>query len=346
MDNAHETVRLIRESDGKGFPVLLLAGGSNVVIGDAGFPGTAVVLRSTGVSVRRSGDGQLEITVAAGQTWDDVVAQAVAEGWSGIECLSGIPGSTGATPIQNVGAYGQEVAETITSVRVLDRQTDEVTVMPPGECGFSYRHSVFKHHDRWVVLEVGFRLAASPLSGPIRYAELARTLGVAVGDRVPLAEVREAVLGLRRGKGMVLDDGDPDTYSVGSFFVNPVLDAAAHADLLRRCEARLGPDVAPPAWPGGDGGVKTSAAWLIERAGFAKGYQRDGARWRSRCHWIPTPPSPMWRPRWRRRCPAAGCCGCSTAKAVRSSSSSRGRRWTSRSPRSARTCSSCPASTA
>ncbi len=276
VDNAHETVRLIRESDGKGFPVLLLAGGSNVVIGDAGFPGTAVVLRSTGVSVRRSGDGQLEITVAAGQTWDDVVAQAVAEGWSGIECLSGIPGSTGATPIQNVGAYGQEVAETITSVRVLDRQTDEVTVMPPGECGFSYRHSVFKHHDRWVVLEVGFRLAASPLSGPIRYAELARTLGVAVGDRVPLAEVREAVLGLRRGKGMVLDDGDPDTYSVGSFFVNPVLDAAAHADLLRRCEARLGPDVAPPAWPGGDGGVKTSAAWLIERAGFAKGYQRDG----------------------------------------------------------------------
>ena len=255
--------------------MLLLAGGSNVVIGDAGFAGTVVVLRSHGVSARRS-DGYVEVTVAAGQTWDDVVARAVAEGWSGIECLSGIPGSTGATPIQNVGAYGQEVAEIITAVRVFDRQTGEVAVLPPQECGFAYRHSVFKHHDRWVVLEVGFRLATSPLSGPIRYAELARTLDVSVGDRAPLADVREAVLGLRRGKGMVLEEADPDTYSVGSFFVNPVLDGADYAELLRRCAERLGPEMTPPSWPGGAGRTKVSAAWLIERTGFAKGYQRDG----------------------------------------------------------------------
>ncbi|MGH3648761.1 MAG: UDP-N-acetylmuramate dehydrogenase, partial [Micromonosporaceae bacterium] len=275
VHDADETVQAIREVDHQGFPVLILAGGSNVVIADAGFPGTAIVLRSRGVAVARAAD-HVQLTVAAGQPWDDVVARAVAEGWSGIECLSGIPGSTGATPIQNVGAYGQEVAETITSVRVYDRHTGDVVSMTPAECGFGYRHSAFKHHDRWTVLEVTYRLAASPDSGPIRYAELARTLGVEVGATAPLPAVREAVLGLRRGKGMVLDAADPDTYSVGSFFVNPVLDGAAHGALLRRCAELLGPGIIPPAWLGGDGLAKTSAAWLIERAGFAKGYQRDG----------------------------------------------------------------------
>ncbi|MGH3735244.1 MAG: UDP-N-acetylmuramate dehydrogenase [Micromonosporaceae bacterium] len=267
--NADETVQAVRETERHEFPLLVLAGGSNVVIADAGFDGTAVLLRSTGVTVTRTED-HVQLTVAAGQPWDAVVTQAVAEGWSGIECLSGIPGSTGATPIQNVGAYGQEVSETITAVRVYDRQAGEVVALAPEQCGFGYRHSTFKHRDRWVVLDVTYRLAADPLSGPIRYAELARTLRVSPGDRAPLAEVREAVLGLRRGKGMVLDDADPDTYSVGSFFVNPVLDGAAHAELLRRGEA------APPGWPAPGGHTKVSAAWLIERAGFSKGYQRDG----------------------------------------------------------------------
>ncbi len=271
VDNADETVAAIQAAAREETPLLLLAGGSNLVIGDVGFGGTALVLRSTGVHVSRDAD-HVHLTVAAGQPWDDVVARAVAEGWSGIECLSGIPGSTGATPIQNVGAYGQEVAETITAVRVYDRHRHETITLPPSECDFGYRRSIFKGNDRWAVLDVAYRLATSELSGPIRYAELARTLGVDVGDRAPLADVRAAVLGLRRGKGMVLEEADPDTYSVGSFFVNPVLDPTAHAGLLRRC-AGLG---VPPAWPGDDGRVKTSAAWLIERAGFTKGYQRDG----------------------------------------------------------------------
>jgi UDP-N-acetylmuramate dehydrogenase len=201
-----------------------------------------------------------------------VVAAAVAEGLAGIECLSGIPGSAGATPIQNVGAYGQEVAETIVAVRVHDRRRDEIVTLTPDECGFAYRTSRFKHNDRFVVLSVCFSLAVSGRSAPIRYAELSRALGVAQGDRVPLADARTAVLALRAGKGMVLDPADPDTFSVGSFFTNPVLDGTGFAALRARADG-LGE---PPAWPGVDGSVKTSAAWLIERAGFAKGYGRDG----------------------------------------------------------------------
>jgi UDP-N-acetylmuramate dehydrogenase len=275
VDNADETVSVIRETDSRSFPLLVLAGGSNVVIADTGYPGTVVVLRSTGIDVTRQ-DDHVELTVAAGQHWDDLVARSVTEGWSGIECLSGIPGSAGATPIQNVGAYGQDVSETITAVRIYDRHTREVTVMPPADCRFGYRASVFRGHDRWVVLEVRYRLATDGLSAPIRYAELARTLGVPTGDQVPVAEAREAVLALRRGKGMVLDDTDPDTYSAGSFFMNPVLDQAGHRHLLECCAGRLGNDVTPPTWPAGDGRVKVSAAWLIERAGFPKGRHRDG----------------------------------------------------------------------
>jgi UDP-N-acetylmuramate dehydrogenase len=189
-----------------------------------------------------------------------------------LECLSGIPGSAGATPIQNVGAYGQEVAETITAVRAFDRVADEIVTMTPEQCQFAYRTSVFKHSDRWVVLSVDFRLARSAMSEPVRYAELARALGVSVGDRAPLSDVREAVLRLRAGKGMVLDPADPDTYSVGSFFTNPVLSAAAYEG-LREISRDLGD---PPAWPGTDGLVKVSAAWLIERAGFARGYAPGG----------------------------------------------------------------------
>jgi UDP-N-acetylmuramate dehydrogenase len=231
---------------------LILAGGSNVVIADDGVPG--LVARIVTRGVERDGP---RLTVAAGEEWDPLVALCVAEGLQGFECLSGIPGSVGATPIQNVGAYGQEVAETVESVRVYDRSTARVEDMSPAECGFVYRGSVFKYHDRRIVLSVTFRLNESPRSGPLRYAELARTLGVPIGGSAPLTEVRAAVLALRRGKGMVIDPADPDSVSAGSFFTNPILETV--------------PDGAP-AWPEPDGRIKTSAAWLIEQAGFHRGY--------------------------------------------------------------------------
>ena len=245
------------------------------MIADAGFPGTVVLVRSRGVDVvaraRRRGRRS---RVAAGEPWDDVVATTVDAGWSGVECLSGIPGSAGATPIQNVGAYGQEVAETISRRRGLrPGRRRGAPLCSPDECGFAYRTSMFKHSDRWVVLSVDFRLRRVPLSAPVRYAELARALGVAVGDRVPLADARAAVLELRAGKGMVLDPADPDTYSVGSFFTNPVLDADGVRAMRERADGSE-----PPAWPGTDGLVKVSAAWLIEQAGFGKGYARGTVR--------------------------------------------------------------------
>ena len=261
-----ELIDIIRQTGGDFF---LLAGGSNVVISDSGVDTTVVLIRSTGIELDPDGDDVL-LTVQAGQPWDDLVNLCVTEGLSGIECLSGIPGSAGATPIQNVGAYGQEVAETISSVRVLDRADDVVRELAPAECGFAYRTSRFRAQDRFVVLSVTFRLRRDPLSAPLRYGELARALDSDPGARVPLAEVRAAVLALRAGKGMVLDPADPDTNSVGSFFTNPVLSQADHAALVARAD-----EVArtqPPSWPAEDGGVKVSAAWLIERAGFAKGY--------------------------------------------------------------------------
>ncbi|WP_370879237.1 UDP-N-acetylmuramate dehydrogenase [Catenuloplanes indicus] len=265
-ENADELVDLTRTAGRTGDPLLLLAGGSNVVIGDDGFTGTAILVRSRGVEVISRRPDQLIVRVQAGHPWDGFVAETVAAGWAGVECLSGIPGSTGATPIQNVGAYGQDVAETISSVTVYDRSEGVVRDMPAADCGFGYRASIFKHNDRYVVLSVDFRLRPAAESGPVRYAELARTLGVSQGDRVPLTAARETVLSLRAGKGMVLDAEDRDTWSVGSFFTNPVLDAAAWAK-LREVSA-----TEPPGWPGEGGRVKVSAAWLIDRAGFGKGY--------------------------------------------------------------------------
>ena len=244
-----------------GEDLLLLAGGSNVVICDAGWPGTVVLVATRGV--QRDG---ARLVVQAGEPWDPLVARTVREALAGFECLSGIPGSTGATPIQNVGAYGQEVAESIVSVRVYDRERDLVAELSREECGFRYRGSRFKGSARWVVLAVTFELEPSELSQPIRYAELARALRVELGVRAPLAEVRDTVLGLRRRKGMVIDPDDPDSVSAGSFFTNPVVAPDAIADIARRAGA------APPAWPQPDGTVKTSAAWLIERAGFARGH--------------------------------------------------------------------------
>jgi UDP-N-acetylmuramate dehydrogenase len=256
----------VRRADGAGEPLLVLAGGSNVVVADDGFPGTVLRIATRGVARSEAPGGRVRLEVEAGEPWDPFVARCVAEGLAGVECLAGIPGSVGATPIQNVGAYGQEVAETIVSVRALERATGEVRDLAPEECGFAYRSSAFKREPgRWVVLAVTFALERRELSGPLAYAELARTLDVRPGEGAPLAEVREAVLGLRRGKGMVLDPADPDSVSAGSFFTNPILSEQAFSALEERAER-------PPRFPEPDGRIKTSAAWLIERAGFRRGY--------------------------------------------------------------------------
>ncbi|MDU0314981.1 UDP-N-acetylmuramate dehydrogenase [Phycicoccus sp. M110.8] len=273
-----EVVDTVREVDDADEPLLVLTGGSNVVVADEGFPGTVLRVATDGIEVE-SADlcGGVMVRVAAGVPWDDLVARAVAEGWAGIEALSGIPGGTGATPVQNVGAYGQEVAQTIASVRVWDRRDQVVRTVANADCAFTYRHSVFKAADRYVVLDVLFQLVPSELSRPVAYADLARQLGVEVGDRVPLADAREAVLAQRRRRGMVLDEADHDTWSCGSFFTNPVLSPQRFEELERRAAERLGPEgPTPPRFADAEGNVKTSAAWLIEHAGFGKGYRMPG----------------------------------------------------------------------
>ncbi|PBC61613.1 UDP-N-acetylenolpyruvoylglucosamine reductase [Streptomyces sp. Tue6028] len=270
-----EVVAAVREADDTGTPLLLIGGGSNLVIGDKGFDGTALRIATTGFAL----DGT-RLELAAGEVWTDVVARTVEAGLAGIECLAGIPGSAGATPIQNVGAYGQEVSSTITEVVAYDRTARETVTLTNAECAFSYRHSRFKADpDRYVVLRVRFRLEdAEGLSAPIRYAEMARVLGVEPGDRVPLTAARETVLGLRSGKGMVLDPEDHDTWSAGSFFTNPILSDEEFAAFHARVEDRLGAGTVPPAYPAGDGNTKTSAAWLIDKSGFTKGYGSGPAR--------------------------------------------------------------------
>ncbi|MEV6441903.1 UDP-N-acetylmuramate dehydrogenase [Amycolatopsis sp. NPDC051716] len=267
---SEDLVAAVGEADAAGEPVLLLGGGSNLVVGDAGFDGTLVEVANTGW--HRDGD---HIEVQAGQNWDAFVAALVEAGLGGLECLSGIPGSVGATPIQNVGAYGCEVAESIVSVELYDRGTREVRTLKADELGFAYRTSVLKGTDTGVVLSVRFEVREDGRSAPIRYAELARTLGVEIGDRVPAAEAREAVLELRRGKGMVLDPDDHDTWSAGSFFTNPIVPGAEAEPVLERITSVVG--AAAPQYPA-DGGIKLSAAWLIERAGFGKGYPGPGNR--------------------------------------------------------------------
>jgi UDP-N-acetylmuramate dehydrogenase len=268
-----EAIAAVRAADSGGEPLLLLAGGSNVVIADDGFPGTVVRLLTRGVALGSGGVTEVQ----AGEAWDPFVARSVAEGRAGIECLSGIPGSVGATPIQNVGAYGQDVSETIAGVRVYDRATGRVEELPNEACEFTYRSSAFKRTPgRWIVLAVRFALDRQPESRPIAYAELARALGVELGATAPLADVRDAVLALRRTKGMVIDPHDPDSVSAGSFFTNPILDPAEFEALRRRVGER-GLDASRlPAFPEPDGRVKTSAAWLVERAGFGRGYGMPG----------------------------------------------------------------------
>ncbi len=266
-----ELVEAVRAADVAGEPLLVLAGGSNVVIADDGWPGAVVHVLTRGVEhVTR--DGVVVVRAQAGEPWDPLVAQCVAAGLAGLECLSGIPGSVGATPIQNVGAYGQEVADCIESVRALDRESGEIRELSREECEFAYRSSRFRGSRRWVVLRVDFAMPRSPDSMPIRYGELARALGVEPGGTAPLEAVREQVLTLRRGKGMVVDAADPESVSAGSFFTNPILSPECFAALCARVVERLGEGERPPGYPEPDGRLKTSAAWLIERAGFARGY--------------------------------------------------------------------------
>ena len=295
-----ELIGTVNAADKAGQPVLVIGGGSNLVISDAGFPGAVVHVNTRGFGYAAAGDGAVDVTVAAGEDWDDVVAATVAEGLAGLEPLSGIPGRAGATPIQNVGAYGREVAEAITQVRVYDRQDDQILVIPNAGCEFSYRTSLFKSgrpeslvapaddprpgtggqqsaagQPRYVVLDVTFRLARQPLSAPVRYAELASELGISLGEQAGLGEVRAAVIKIRARKGMVLNPGDPDTRSAGSFFTTPVISAAALARVEAAAAARAAGPV--PRYDAGAGQVKVPAAWLIEHAGFTKGHGAPGA---------------------------------------------------------------------
>lgn len=275
-DREEDVLACVQAADAGGDPLLVLGGGSNLVVGDAGFAGTALRMATRGIRIEDDGDAAV-VTAEAGEPWDDLVAMLVAEGLSGVECLGGIPGLVGAVPMQNVGAYGQDVSETITRVRVWDRDRAAVLDVDREGCAFAYRSSAFRGSDRRVILSVTFRLPRTRESRPIRYAELARALGVAEGATVGAARVRETVIALRRGKGMVLDPRDPDTRSAGSFFTNPLVDDATLATVRERAARVLGPGERMPTFPDVSGRTKLSAGWLIERAGFHKGFTKGRA---------------------------------------------------------------------
>ena len=283
--NVGAVVEVVRILDDAGVPLLIVGGGSNLVVADEPGDLVAVVIEADDVVLGTSGHGLdvdgATVEAEAGAVWDDVVEMSVAAGFGGLECLSGIPGSAGATPVQNVGAYGAEVSSTLEGVRLYDRRTGVDEWVSPESMDLAYRYSNLKFTARAVVLAVRFRLTVDGLSAPLRYGELAKRLGVgpeegASGEaRRPVADVREAVLALRRGKGMVLDDADHDTWSAGSFFTNPIVGEAEVESVRERVAATCGDDVAQsmPSYPGG----KLSAAWLIERAGFPKGHPGEGA---------------------------------------------------------------------
>ena len=262
VDELREGVEWARRHN---HPLFVLGGGSNLLIADSGFPGLVLQVDLRGITLE-SEDEFATVKVAAGEPWDPFVAHTVANGWAGVECLSGIPGSTGATPIQNVGAYGQDVSETIIRVEVLDRTTGLVQSLTNWDCRFGYRSSLFKNYERerYIVVSVTFRLKTNG-AATVRYPELQRYLderGVRLHD---LSAVRDAVIAIRKRKGMVIDASDPDTRSDGSFFMNPVLSAEEYERF-----GALAPDA--PSFPASDGTVKLSAAWLIEHAGFGKGF--------------------------------------------------------------------------
>ena len=256
----------LRWAQERGLALHVLGGGSNLVVADAGVDGLVVKIALRGVSSREIPDG-VEVTAAAGEPWDALVAHTVERGWAGLECLSGIPGLVGATPIQNVGAYSQEVSQTVTAVRALDRRTGETVTLPPADCGFGYRTSRFKSADpdRFIVLGVTYLLV--PGGAPsVRYADVVTDLERRGIAKPKIADVRASVLAIRRAKSMVLDPEDPNRRSCGSFFLNPVVDGAT----LERVERAAG-DPTMPRWREADGRVKLSAAWLIEHAGLHRG---------------------------------------------------------------------------
>ncbi|MEJ5918982.1 MULTISPECIES: UDP-N-acetylmuramate dehydrogenase [unclassified Corynebacterium] len=283
---------VVRILDAENVPLLIVGGGSNLVIADEPGDLVAVVIEADNVSMSTEGHG-LEAATAlveaeAGAVWDDVVEMTVAAGFGGLECLSGIPGSAGATPVQNVGAYGVEVSQVLDGVQLYNRETGEIEWVEPESLDLKYRYSNLKFTGRAVVLAVRFRLSVDGLSAPLRYGELARRLGVTEEEnasgaaRREVSAVRETVLELRRGKGMVLEADDCDTWSAGSFFTNPIVDTDEVETVRQRVSAKCGEYTAAamPAFPAGaehPGKSKLSAAWLIERAGFAKGYPGEGA---------------------------------------------------------------------
>ncbi|NYE95346.1 UDP-N-acetylmuramate dehydrogenase [Psychromicrobium silvestre] len=268
-ESESELIEAVRSIDAAGEKLLIVGGGSNLLVADEGFDGTVLQIASQGYQLSSEDScGGASVVVQAGQNWDELVHETVRHAWSGLEALSGIPGSTGATPVQNVGAYGADVSQTIAAIRVWDRQLSKVTTMTNSEIGFGYRDSALKRattagSPRYVVLTVEFQLALGRMSAPIRYAELASRLGVSIGERAYALDVRRAVLELRSAKGMVLDSQDRDSYSTGSFFTNPIV-APSVAETL--------PETAPRYPVEGSQEVKLSAAWLISHSGFQKGF--------------------------------------------------------------------------
>jgi UDP-N-acetylmuramate dehydrogenase len=262
----------------RALPVFILGGGSNLVVADAGFPGLVLHVALKGVQARTA-QGAAFVAVGAGEAWDDFVQHCVVHDWAGLECLSGIPGSVGGTPVQNVGAYGQEVSETIVSVCAVDRAAGRIVELDNAQCGFSYRQSIFitSARERYVVLSVSYALKIGGAPA-LRYTDVQKYFADCT-TAPTLAEVRQAVLAIRARKAMVIDPNDPDTRSAGSFFKNPVLTASAFAALLASARAAglLGADEQIPHYPAAPEHVKIPAAWLIERAGFAKGHVRGRA---------------------------------------------------------------------
>ena len=261
-----ELISAIKEADSTKSPLLILGGGSNILVGDQGFAGTVIKIETSGNSFEIDACSGGTLTVSAGEDWDKFVAFTIEKGLANLESLSGIPGTVGGAPIQNIGAYGHEVAEVIARVRTFDRQLGEVKTFSAIECEFGYRTSKFKKESgRYVILDVTFQLRRGEESLPVQYSELAKELGVEIGARVPIAKLREVVLKLRGAKGMLLGTGID---SAGSFFTNPILSADDAAKLPAEA----------PRWPQADGRVKTSAAWLMEHSGVEKGFKLAGAQ--------------------------------------------------------------------
>jgi UDP-N-acetylmuramate dehydrogenase len=250
-------------------PILVIGGGSNVLVADTGFEGTVIHIANNQAESEVDACSGATLTIGAGEDWDTFVATTIARGFAGLETLSGIPGTVGAAPIQNIGAYGHEVSEFITRVRTYDREKKAIKTFTNAECEFEYRNSLFKKNPgRYIVLSVQFQIRRGEVSTAITYAELAKKLGIALGEKAPVVDTRKAVMELRAAKGMLLNPDDKDSWSAGSFFTNPIVSSEIASAL---------PEGAPK-WPMSDGRVKTSAAWLIENSGINKGHAHGGAQ--------------------------------------------------------------------